>query len=302
MMIDRQSAPIALAALLLPAATAHGAGNGNPPQLTDIDEVVMYAIDAGTHELLRYDFGADEYIRIGVVRHPNGIVVPDIESLAMIPHGPHKGLYATANYYGILPTRLVKISVLDAVARPAPALIGFQNVEGLVAREDPDTSQWGLIGSSRSPGLISIDPETGTGSLLLATTTRYRGLTLAPDGTLYGLTSDELWTIDLDTGVQTKISEMDDDARFEALEHAFGDVSPRIKVPSSGATVVPDAWTMGGILFGYDVEQHTLVIMNPADGTVVPWATSLPPLHIKGLAFTTTARDILASIVAGATD
>lgn len=302
MVTDRRSVLIALAALLVPGATAGGAGEGDPPQLTDIDEVIMYAIDAGTHELLRYDFGADEYVRIGVVRHSNGIVVPDIESLAMIPNGPHKGLYATANYYGILPARLVKIGVLDATARPAQAVIGFQNVEGLVAREDPVTSQWRLIGSAGSAGLISIDPETGAGSLLLATTNRYRGLTLAPDGTFYGVTSNTLWTIDLDTGVQTEISVMGVEARYEAMEHAFGDASPRIKVPSSGATVVPDAWTMGGILFGYDVEQSMLVIMNPANGTVVPWPTSLGPLHIEGLAFTTTARDILASIVAGAVD
>lgn len=302
MVTDRQSAIIALAALLLPRATAHGAGEGNPPQLTDIDQVVMYAIDADTHELLRYDFGADEYARIGVVRSPGGIVVPNIESLAMIPRGPHKGLYAVANYHGILSARLVMISVLDATARPAPALIGFENVEGLVAVEDPDTSQWRLIGSAGSPGLISIEPDSGAGSLLLATTNRYRGLTLAPDGTLYGITNNALWTIDRDTGVETEVTEMDLDARYEALEHAFGDSSPRIKVPSSGATVVPDAWTMGGILFGYDVEQRRLVIINPVDGTMVPWATSLPPLHIEGLAFTTTARDIIASIVAGAID
>ncbi len=302
MMTDRRSALIALAAVLLPVAAAHGAGNGNPPQLTDIDEVVMYAIDASTHELLRYNFGADQYARIGVVRSTGGIIVPNIESLAMIPRGPHKGLYAVANYYNILPARLFMISVLDATARPAPAVIGYQNVEGLVAVEDPDTSQWRLMGSSGDSGLISIDPDSGAGSLLLPTTNRYRGLTLATDGTLYGLTSNALWTIDLETGVQTEVSEMDVDARYEALEHAFGDLSPRIKVPSSGATVVPDAWTMGGILFGYDVEERSLVIINPADGTVVPWASSLPPLYIEGLAFTTTARDIFASIVASAVD
>ncbi len=59
MMTDPRSALIALAAVLLPGAAAHGAGSGDPPQLTDLDQVVMYAIDAGTHELLRYDFGTD---------------------------------------------------------------------------------------------------------------------------------------------------------------------------------------------------------------------------------------------------
>lgn len=302
MVTDRRSVFIALAAVLLPGAAAHGAGDGNPPQLTDIDQVIMYAIDAATHELLQYDFGADEYTRIGVVTDPDGNVVPNIEALAMIPRGPHRGLYAVANYYGVLPARLVTINVLDATARPAAAVIGFENVEGLVAAEDPDTSQWRLIGSSVSPGLVSIDPDSGAGSLLLETANRYRGLTLAPDGTLFGITSNALWTIDQETGGQTRIGAMNDNALYEAMEHAFGDLSPWIKVPSSGATVVPDAWTMGGILFGYDVEERTLVIMNPANGIAIPWANSLPPLHIEGLAFTTRARDIRASIVNNALD
>ena len=95
---------------LTPRPTAlHAAGGGDPPQLTVIDEVIMYGIDADTYELLRYNFDTDEFIRIGVVTDQNGNVVTDVEGLAMIPHGPHKGLYGTANFYD--PT--VTMRILD---------------------------------------------------------------------------------------------------------------------------------------------------------------------------------------------
>ena len=161
-------------------AVLWGAGEGDPPHLTQIEEVIMYGIDAGTHELLRYEFSTDAYMPIGVVKDQNDNVVTDIEGLALIPHGPHKGLYGTANYYEQWPSKLVKISGLDAKGQVYPANIGFEKVEGLVAVQNPDTLQWSLLGVAKNPNpsLIRIDPATGTGSLIMETDNRYLGLAI----------------------------------------------------------------------------------------------------------------------------
>ncbi len=303
MKTQRWSALAALAALMPSPTSVQGAGQGQPPQLTPIDQLVVYAIDAHAFELLRYNFDTDVYVRVGVVTDQNGNVVSDIDSLAMIPHGPFKGLYGTANFYGILPSRLVKISQLDATAFLYPAGIGFRNVEGLVAAEDPDTSVWSLIGASRWSGLITIDPGTGAGSLLMTTEESYRGLSLAPDGTLYGVAGDELYTIDLETGEEDEVEDLTDDARYGALEHAFGDFEPRIKVPSGGGNpVVPDSWTQGGIMFAFNVSDNRLEIVNPGNGKRITWACSLASIDCQGLAFTTRLRDPYWSIVKGSTD
>lgn len=303
MKTKRWSALAALAALMPSGTSVEAAGQGQPPQLTAIDQLVVYAIDADAYELLRYNFDTDEYVRVGVITDQNGNVVSDIGSLALIPRGPFKGLYGTANFYGILPSRLVKISQLDAAASLYPAGIGFRNVEGLVAAEDPDTSAWSLIGASASSGLITIDPGTGAGNVLMATEKRYRGLTLAPDGTLYGVAGDELYTIDLSTGEEAEVKDLAADARYGALEHAFGDFEPRIKVPSGGGSpVVPDSWTQGGIMFAFNVSDNRLEIVNPDNGNRVNWACSLASIDCQGLAFTTRMRDPYWSIVQGSVD
>ena len=303
MKTKRWSALAALAALMPSGTSVEAAGQGQPPQLTPIDEVVVYAIDGDAYELVRYNFDTDVYVRVGVVTDQNGNVVTDIEGLAMIPHGPFKGLYGTANFYGILPPRLVKINALDATALLYPAVIGFNEIEGLVAAQDPITSAWSLIGASASPGLVTIDPGSGAGSVLMATQKRYRGLSLAPDGTLYGVAEDQLYTIDRNTGVETEVGQISDDATYGALEHAFGDFETRIKVPSRGGQdVVPDSWTTDGIMFAFNVTDNRLQIVNPGNGQSVEWACSLQAIDCQGLAFTTRMRDPYWSIVAGSVD
>ncbi len=303
MKTKRWSALAALAALMPSGTSVEAAGQGQPPQLTPIDQLVVYAIDANLYELLRYNFDTDVYVRVGVITDQDGNVVTDIEGLAMIPHGPARGLYGTANFYGILPSRLVKISQLDATAFLYPTGIGFRNVEGLVAAEDPDTSAWSLIGASRWSGLITIDPGTGAGSVLMATEKGYGGLSLAPDGTLYGVAEDELYTIDLDTGIENEVKTLATDARYGALEHAFGDFEARIKVPSvGGSPVVPDSWTQGGVMFAFNVTDNKLEIVNPGNGNRIEWACSLQSIDCQGLAFTTKLRDPYEGIVGAAFD
>ncbi len=287
-------------------AVLHGAGRGDPPKLTEIEEVVMYGIDADTYELLRYTFGADQYISLGVVMDSNQDVITDIEGLSLIPHGPHKGLYGTANFHNARPSRLVRINPLDATATVCPSDIGYDNVEGLVAVKDPDTYEWSLLAAARQPqtSLITIDPATGAGSLVMETANHYEGLALAPDGTLYG-TVDEptgLWTIDVEAGSETLVGTIDNYTEVEALEYAFGDGEERIKIPLTGADVVPDSWTMAGVLFGFADDQDALLIINAATGKAVEWECSFKTIDCEGLVFTTNLRDPFGPIVASPCD
>jgi hypothetical protein len=292
---------------LTPRPTAlHAAGEGDPPQLTDINMVIMYGIDADTHELLRYNFETDEYIRIGIVTDQHGEAVTDIEGLAMLPHGPNKGLYGTANFYEARPSKLIRINALDATAWVFDADIGSEKVEGLVALQDPDTYEWSLLGAHKNPdrGLVRIDPATGVGTPVMSTSVRYHGLAMAPDGTLYGSSRNpaELWTIDLGTGDEARVGNIGSYTKCEALEHAFGDSDPRIKVPLEGHEVVPDSWTQDGILFGFDDDADALLIINRGSGSAVEWVCSFRTIDCEGLVFTTQQRDPFGPIVASAGD
>ena len=300
---------IAAAAIVAftPRPTAlYAAGEGDPPQLTDINMVIMYGIDADTYELLRYSFYDDEYVRIGVVTDQNDNVVTDVEGLAMIPHGPNKGLYGTANFYTAQPSKLVRINALDATAWVYPAKIGSEKVEGLVAVQDQATYEWSLLGAHKLPdsGLVEINPVTGIGTPVMATSERYHGLAMAPDGTLYGSTRDpgRLWTIDLATGDEDLVGNIGSYNKVEALEHAFGDAEPRIKVPLEGHEVVPDSWTQDGILFGFDDDSDAFIIIGTQTGHTVEWVCSFRTIDCEGLVFTTQQRDPFGPIVASAGD
>ncbi|MHC5006700.1 MAG: hypothetical protein ACYTGF_04990 [Planctomycetota bacterium] len=287
-------------------AVLWGAGEGDPPHLTQIEEIIMYGVDADTHELLRYEFSTDAYTPIGVVKDQNENVVTDIEGLALIPQGPHKGLYGSANYYEQWPSKLVKINGLDAKGQVYPANIGFEKVEGLVAVQNPDTLDWSLLGVAKNPNpsLITIDPTTGTGSLIMETDNRYLGLAIKPDGTIYGVTKDpsRLLTIDRETGQESSVGELDGYSQVEALEYAFGDGDPRIKIAMVGHDVVPDSWTMSGVLFGFADDQDALLIINAQNGQSVRWECSFQTVDCEGLVFTTQTSDPWGPIVATAGD
>ncbi len=305
----RKSHWIALGAVVgvsVGTAVLWGAGEGDPPHLTQIEEVIMYGVDADSNELLRYDFNTDAYFSLGVVRDRNDQPATDIEGLALIPHGPHKGLYGTANYYGDRRTRLVKISGLDARTQEYAASVGFDKVEGLVAARNPDTLQWSLLGVSKDPdtSLIEIDPATGVGTLIMETVNRYHGLAIDPGGTLYGVTTEpaELWKIDPRDQDETSIGELGGYTKLEALEYAFGDGEPRIKIPLVGHDVVPDSWTASGVLFGFAGDEEALLIINANNGHIVQWECSFQTIDCEGLVFTTNSADPYGPIVNTAGD
>jgi hypothetical protein len=300
----------ALAALLPAAPTATAAGEGEPPELTPFEDVVMYAIDADTYELLRYTFDSDLLIRIGVVIDQNGVVVTDVEGLALIPSGPYKGVYGTANYYEDQPSKLVRISAFDASGWVYPADIGHEDkVEGLVSVRNPLTGDWSLLAAHKQPdpGLIKIDPATGAGTPIRQTSQRYQGLAISSTGKLYASTQDpaELWEIDLsrdEDNDETLIGQMSDYTKCEALEWAFGDNEPRIKVPEEGHDVVPDSWTMNGILFGFDDDADAFLIINADDGDAIRYECAFQTIDCEGLVFTTRTRDTYGAVLADGCD
>ena len=153
----RASRGLCVAVFLVLAASgllcSRSAAQGPPgPPTTVIDEVVMYGVDDDTDVLLRYAFSAEEYRVVGEIRDDDGNIVDEIESLAYIPHGPHKGLYGVTNYDGNVETRLVEISLLDARSTVRSVDIGFGNVEGMIALRDPVTDQWLLYATHTEGG------------------------------------------------------------------------------------------------------------------------------------------------------
>ena len=150
-----------LLAPFLETTLVDAAGRGQPPHLTPIDEVVMYGIDADTNELLRYTFDTNEYIRIGVVQDEDGREIDDVEGLAYIPQGPHKGFYG-APTKGSRQERLFRINPLDATARRCPLDIGFGDILGMIAVLDAATGNWLLVAVEKDENLIAIDPATSS--------------------------------------------------------------------------------------------------------------------------------------------
>jgi hypothetical protein len=293
-------------ALKVPMAYAEA-----PPAPTPVEEVVMYGIDADTYELLRYTFGDDVYTRIGVVIDENGNVVEDVESLTYIPDGPNRGFYGGANYYESKPSRIVKINPMDASAVTLPAEVGYEKVEGLVPLQNPLTGEWKLLASTQhsDPGdgertLLWIDPTTGAGTLIANTDENYDGLTLAPDGTLFGVTRDgELYTITVDpiagTATETPIGDLSGFDAPEALEWAYGDNADEIDCTG----LVPNpSWTANGILFSFSDDSDALLIVHPVTGEAVEYVCSFQTIDCEGLVFTTAARDPYGKIVVEACD
>ena len=264
------------------------------PPTTPVEEVVMYGVDDDTDQLLRYAFSAQEYLVIGQVRDQDGNLVDEIESLAYIPSGPDKGLYGVTNYDGNVATRLARINILDAKTTVYPVDTGFGNVEGMVAVREPATDKWVLYATNQAnvpqggggkKNLISIDPATGLGTLVMKLDRKFEGLAKGPDGTLYAAKGDELWMIDPLAGTNTRIGEHDYDD-VEALEFAFGDNAPQIDVPG-----VPQEWTENGILFGASDEVNSILILNPATGEAMPFGMPFATPDWEGMVFMTKLTD-----------
>ncbi len=142
--------------------------------------------------------------------------------------------------------------------------------------------------------LITIDPETGVGSLVMDLDKRFTALARGPGGLLWATRMDnDVWTINVETGEQTLIGS-NPYRRLEALEYAFGDYDPKIEVPG-----VPSAWTDDGILFSFSDTDDALLILNPEDGAAIEYQCSFNTIDCEGMVFVTKRTDIFGQVTAG---
>lgn len=285
------------------AATALALTAGAQAQSTDVEELVMYGIDADTHELLRYTFDTDEFIRIGVVVDQNGHVIDHPECMTYIPSGPHRGFYAIPSGKdgtGGPEYALVKINGMDGSAWAFPDdSIGYQRLCGATAMQDPG-GKWWIVASARTPDdcLVWIDPEDGVAKAELNTHELFEGLALHPDPTkLYGNTTHVLYEISLTSDNEVQLVDLSSWSRVESLETAFGDFGPAIDIPGVDAS-----WTANGALFAFSDDRNALLVLNPTGNTVAEYNCSFVTVDCEGLVFLTQASDPFGKVVVDAHD
>ena len=274
---------------LMPAVQA------NP---TQVDELVMYSIDADTDELLRYQFETDEFSVIGTVRDAAGTTLRDMEGLVYIPAGPHRGLYVSP-IDGTHQGKLAKLSVFDATATVfADQILDLNGsavmVDGMIAHLDPATQSWKIWATlSSHDALIEIDPATGTGQVITNLDRGYAGLAQGPDGMMYGIKSDAFYRIDPVTFDETLLG-THSFGKTEGLEYAFGDNAPQVEIPN-----VPGSWTADGVLFAFSDDNDTLLVFNPATGEEpIPFTGSFQTVDCEGIVFVTKTQDPFATVLA----
>lgn len=140
----RSAVPLLLVLHVGMASAAPKGGAAHHSTGTPLDDIVMYAVDADSDELIRHRFGEESDPVVGVLRYPNGDIAEHVECLGYIPSGVNRGLYGVDNYNGNTQSRLVKVNVLEAVVEPAASDVGFGNVEGMVAFWQPGADRWTL--------------------------------------------------------------------------------------------------------------------------------------------------------------
>ena len=60
------------------------------PDSTDVDEIVMYAVESSSPAMLmRYFFQSDTYVAIGEIWTADGVPVDDVEALSYVASGPY---------------------------------------------------------------------------------------------------------------------------------------------------------------------------------------------------------------------
>ena len=271
---------------LIAAALVVLASEAAQAQPTDIAELVMYGIDTDTDQLLRYDFETGE---LSVV-----IVVPPgahVEALGWFPDGPYRGMYGVAAAVGLPVGTLLRLHPFDGSARIIMDL-GLR-VTGGVGYYDSDLGRWVLLlAEKKKEYLFTVDLQTGDITIVFPDCQVYQGLAIGPDGLVYGCTYTALWTVDLSTGVETKVGDMPGTTKCEALEFAFGDDGPAITVPG-----VPPAWTQNGLLVGFDDDTDNLLIIDPSSADVIRYASAAAATDVEGIVFMTKATDPIGKVV-----
>lgn len=276
---------------------------GAQAQPTDVEELVMYGIDADTYELLRYTFDTDEFQRIGRVVDQNGHTIDHPECLTYVPSGPYKGFYAVPSgkdNTGGPEYVLAKINGMDGSCYTYPNQIGFESVLSMVSVQNPLTGDWVIIAGVTRPDdcLIAIDLETGLGTEILNTHERFEGLALHPDPTkLYGNTMYDLYEISLTSDNEVQIVDLNSWSRVESLETAFGDFGPAIDIHG-----VDPSWTANGAVFAFSDDKNALLIIDPTGDEAVEYNCAFQTVDCEGIVFLTQSSDPFGKIVVDAHD
>ncbi len=269
------------AAALAPAPFAAA----NPTATTTAADLLMYAIDADTDQLVRYRFETDSYETVGVVTNAAGQAVRDMESLVHIPAGPNAGLY-TVPRQGDDRWRLVKIDPVTAAATVyASRVLEISGtpveVDGMMAHFDTGSGSWKIRATlSTHAAMIDIDPATGAGTVVQNLARGYAGVTQGPDGTVFGIKSDDVYRINAD-GSETQLNSHTF-GKTEALEYAFGDNAPEVTMPG-----IPASWTADGVLFAFSDDRDQLLVLNPANGDAHAYPGTFPMVDCEGIVFVT---------------
>ncbi|MHC4079893.1 MAG: hypothetical protein ACYS15_03840 [Planctomycetota bacterium] len=282
------------------AAGAMAMTSGAAAQPTAVEELVMYGIDADTHELVRYTFDTDTFVRIGVVVDQFGFTIDHPECLTYVPSGPHRGFYAVPNGKdgtGGAEHTLAKINAMDGSCFMYPTPVGQTQIRSMVSVQNPVTGDWVIVAYSRDPveSLIAIDPATGLGTKIveLDTEKEMEGLALHPDpDKLYAIKKNAFMEIDVNTGVVTQVRDLSEWERMEALESAFGDNGPAIDIPGVDAS-----WTANGALFAFSDSEDALLVLNPATGETEQYSCSYETIDTEGLVFFTQMTDPYGKIL-----
>ena len=278
-----------------------------PP--TPVTELIMYGIDADTHEFLRYSFETDTFLRIAVVVDQNGYVLDHPEGMTYYPVGPDKGFYCAPmgkDGTGGPTHRLTKIDAMTGRAFVYSTPLTYKGLRGMTTAYDPIADQWTMYAIAQNngtPKIVKINPATGVDTLVMDLPTpsgpyQWEGLSLHPSPNMfYGITGSRLYEINRLTSVVTLKGDHNVWARTEALEIVFGDDSNAIAVPG-----VPPGWTNDGALFCFSDGKDQMMVYHPQSGNWELYPCSFRTIDCEGLVFFTKQRDPYRAILADVFD
>ncbi len=146
-------------------------------------------------------------------------------------------------------------------------------------------------GTFSDKNLISIDPATGLGSMVMQLDSKFEGLAQGPNGLLYAAAANELWAIDLYMGTVTLVG-THAYHDVEALEYAFGDNDPHIEIEG----LSPD-WTGDGVLFGFSDIDNAVLILNAETGEAIQFDCSVDTTDCEGMVFLTEQSDPMFAVL-----
>lgn len=271
------------------------------PEVTEIDEIVMYAIESSSPaRLMRYFFLSDTFVLVGEVWTTTGLPVDDVEALSYVPSGPYKGLFGVATD-GPTEQHLTRIDPLTAKATVYGPNLGGEKIIGMIPDFNYGTGEWELLATDAGRKMRRIELVNGNADTVANVGEKFEGLARNSEGVIYANTRTKLFRLDPGPGQQYNSVEIGSMglSKAESLEFAFGNDQPPVDVPG-----VDSSWTEFGVLFVFDDDTDSFGILNPntgqfreylVDGRVSTFSTQ----DAEGMIFVTTVNDPLYGSIDG---